>query len=186
MGTRNITRVIADGEMRVSQYGQWDGYPTYTGVRVLEFVRDNDMSVFLDKVQQVNGDMIGDARFKIIAQKVCNSLGKRCVFPDDIKEAYKRGIINEREYVGYLAATRDTGCGILDLILNASIPVGVYLLEENEDAVFFIEGVYTIDLDRKIVECEYRGIRREYTFDDIRTMDIGAEMRSIEEEYYGE
>lgn len=27
MGTRNLTMLISDGETKVAQYGQWDGYP---------------------------------------------------------------------------------------------------------------------------------------------------------------
>ena len=28
MGTRNLTCVFKDGEYKVAQYGQWDGYPS--------------------------------------------------------------------------------------------------------------------------------------------------------------
>ena len=27
MGTRNLTVVYLDGQYKVAQYGQWDGYP---------------------------------------------------------------------------------------------------------------------------------------------------------------
>jgi len=27
MGTRNLTCVMKDGQYKVAQYGQWDGYP---------------------------------------------------------------------------------------------------------------------------------------------------------------
>ena len=41
MGTRNFTVVIKDGKIKLSQYGQWDGYFSYTGVKFLEFVKEN-------------------------------------------------------------------------------------------------------------------------------------------------
>lgn len=41
MGTRNLTVIIKDGQIRLSQYGQWDGYFSWTGVKFLEFVRNN-------------------------------------------------------------------------------------------------------------------------------------------------
>lgn len=41
MGTRNLTVVIKDNEIKLSQYGQWDGYFTYTGAKFLEFVKEN-------------------------------------------------------------------------------------------------------------------------------------------------
>ena len=39
MGTRHLTVVIKDNEIKLSQYGQWDGYFIYTGVKFLEFVK---------------------------------------------------------------------------------------------------------------------------------------------------
>lgn len=40
MGTRNITRVRSNGEVKINQYCQWDGYPTGRGLDVLKFCRD--------------------------------------------------------------------------------------------------------------------------------------------------
>lgn len=31
MGTRNLTAVYLDGEYKIAQYGQWDGYPKDKG-----------------------------------------------------------------------------------------------------------------------------------------------------------
>ena len=41
MGTRNLTVVIKDNKIKLSQYGQWDGYFSCTGVKFLEFVKKN-------------------------------------------------------------------------------------------------------------------------------------------------
>ena len=40
MGTRSITAVVHDGKIKISQYGQWDGYYDYTGKGVLQFCRE--------------------------------------------------------------------------------------------------------------------------------------------------
>lgn len=40
MSTRSVIRVIAGSEMRVCQYVQSDGYPTWRGREVLQFTRD--------------------------------------------------------------------------------------------------------------------------------------------------
>lgn len=40
MGTRNITAVVHDGKIKISQYGQWDGYYDHTGREILKFCRE--------------------------------------------------------------------------------------------------------------------------------------------------
>ena len=38
MGTRNLTCVVLNGEMKVAQYGQWDGYLSGQGKTVIDFI----------------------------------------------------------------------------------------------------------------------------------------------------
>ena len=41
MGTINLTMVIDQkGEKKVAQYGQWDGYPSGVGVKILRFIKN--------------------------------------------------------------------------------------------------------------------------------------------------
>lgn len=51
MGTRNITAVFIDGEYKIAQYGQWDGYPEGQGRRALEFLNNTDLEQFKEKVK---------------------------------------------------------------------------------------------------------------------------------------
>lgn len=41
MGTRNLTCVWLDGEPKVAQYCQWDGYPEGQGLTALRFLKSN-------------------------------------------------------------------------------------------------------------------------------------------------
>jgi hypothetical protein len=55
MGTRNLTVVKnLEGTTKIALYGQWDGYPSYSGIKALEFLRDRtnrmNLLVELDKV----------------------------------------------------------------------------------------------------------------------------------------
>ena len=44
MGTRNLTLVInQEGEKKVAQYGQWDGYPSGVGAGVLRFLKNKEV-----------------------------------------------------------------------------------------------------------------------------------------------
>jgi hypothetical protein len=52
MGTRNVTMVILDQEIKVAQYGQWDGYPTGQGKTVLNF-----LIKYIDKLDLVKEKM---------------------------------------------------------------------------------------------------------------------------------
>ena len=54
MGTRNLTAVILGGKHVVAQYGQWDGYPEGNGVKVLNFIRENDMNGFAEKCKKLH------------------------------------------------------------------------------------------------------------------------------------
>ena len=42
MGTRNLVAVFSDGEYKIAQYGQWDGYPSGQGLTVLNFISDKN------------------------------------------------------------------------------------------------------------------------------------------------
>lgn len=55
MGTRNLTMVIDQkGVTKVCQYGQWDGYPSGVGARILTFLKDEiTFNKFIDKLDKV-------------------------------------------------------------------------------------------------------------------------------------
>jgi len=68
MGTRNLTMVINhDGETKVAQYGQWDGYPSGVGLGVLNFLKDYELfknfKTNLSKVRFLNKENSVDKEF---------------------------------------------------------------------------------------------------------------------------
>ena len=54
MGTRNLTMVISNGETKVAQYGQWDGYPDGQGKTALEFLRGVDLEKFKERLKSIH------------------------------------------------------------------------------------------------------------------------------------
>lgn len=68
MGTRNLTMVISNGETKVAQYGQWDGYPSGQGLTVLNFLKNTDLNKFKEKLK--NCVFITDSKIKSYYKKV--------------------------------------------------------------------------------------------------------------------
>lgn len=51
MGTRHLIAVQIDGEYKIAQYGQWDGYPSGQGVDILSFLEGSNLDVFKEKLR---------------------------------------------------------------------------------------------------------------------------------------
>ena len=156
MGTRNLTAVYLNGEVRVAQYGQWDGYLEGAGYKVLDFCRKylstpQGIETFVSRVSDctfVNEDSIIQAY---------ESVGI------DIKK--KDGWVNldeaERFKKAFPALDRDMGCDVLDYIMSVN-QTPIYLrnsIKFSEESLF-CEYAYVIDLDTCELEI-YCGFRKE-------------------------
>ena len=66
MGTRNLSCAYMDGEFKVAQYGQWDGYPEGQGLTILEFLRSTDLNEFKNVLNEVK--FVNDDQNKVISE----------------------------------------------------------------------------------------------------------------------
>lgn len=149
MGTRNLVCVLVDGEIRVAQYGQWDGYPSGQGTTVLNFVQsiveDNDVNAFADRVRNL----------KTLSHDEVDKIWR------DIGADENRSISME---VSNAAArthpelSRDTGGRILELINNGDVE-NVFLSTEFAHDSLFCEYAYVVNLDTQEIEV-FRGFQR--------------------------
>ena len=135
MGTRNLTKVIdSTGRTRVAQYGQWDGYPSYTGTRILDFISEFGM---LEKIEK------GITRCFFVDEDELKSFYSGYQVSEDglwsFDEAARFGII-------YPNLIRDTGCDILKVVVY-SVGYTLPLKDESdfEQDDLMCEGVYTIN-----------------------------------------
>ena len=69
MGTRNLTAVKINGEYKIAQYGQWDGYPSGQGATAVKFLRSernrNKLKKALTKVRWVTEQELSDGMKKL-------------------------------------------------------------------------------------------------------------------------
>lgn len=140
MGTRNLTCVVLDGEYKVAQYCQWDGYPDGQGLTILEFLRD-----------------------KMDREKFVKQL-KNCRFisPEELEDLWGDVGANDSGFVDMETSnkfkqsnpqlSRDMGGDILEFIQNAN---GEVLLKDSIDFAqdsLYCEWAYVVDFDKNVLE----------------------------------
>ena len=143
MGTRHLTAIYINGEYKVAQYGQWDGYPEGQGMTCLNFARR-----IADKIEREK-----------FAAKVRAAQWITEAEVDEINERITRESITNWQEL-YPALTRDTGSEILNVIMNA--PDGIKLDNQIEFAAesLFCEWAWVIDLDAGTFE-GFKGFNTE-------------------------
>lgn len=147
MGTRHLICVFADGEYKVAQYGQWDGYPEGQGIDCLEFLRDRRDSRF-EKNVKLCREFSGE-EWKAIRKKY----GER-------EDGSMRLDDYDRMSKDYPQLSRDTSSDVLEMIQCSD--GGLQLVRDLDFAAdsLFCEWAYVIDIDHRTFE-EYRGFNRE-------------------------
>ena len=166
MGTRHLTVVIKDNEIKLSQYGQWDGYFTYSGTKFLEFVKENLQSKSKKK-QQYRIKTFGEKIDTL--QKVDEKTYQEFIA---IKEKYGfDSTTNKSEFaipfdIMFPQFSRDTGVEILDIIMK----IQPYMFNPNYkfpvvlefDGVGCTEFVNVINLDTEeiymLTTHEFKGV----------------------------
>lgn len=143
MGTRHLTAVYLNGEPKVAQYGQWDGYPDGQGITTLNILR-----------AEYAKDKLASFRERVAAcswMTEADEAEVRKHFPNDwlgMDEA-------ERYNRMFPLLTRNAGAKVLEMIpgkLNNSIGFAADGL--------FCEWAWVIDLDAGVFEA-YDGFHKK-------------------------
>ena len=147
MGTRHLIAVYNQGEYRVAQYGQWDGYPTGQGVDVLAFLSDPEKR---DSLRE-------------------KSLNTGWITTEAHKDLYAGlGIDPESEFISMADAdkfkdaypwlSRDCGSDILKYVADNETGKPILLKDSLSFAgdSLFCEWVYVVDFDKGVLEV-YKG-----------------------------
>lgn len=149
--------VVVDGETKVAQYGQWDGYPEGQGAKILNFLKTCDLESFKNKV------------------KACKALSK-----EDVK---KINALNYEEWTkNYPQLSRDHGGAILKIINESPDGLDLFLNLSFAGNFLFCEWCYVIDFDKGTLEV-YTGINKSLLAEGDRFFSL-QENGHDEDRYY--
>ena len=141
MGTRNLTIVKHNEEIKVAQYCQWDGYPDSAGLHILNFLQECNKEDFKHNLEQCSWATEED-------------LEKAEEFIKSIEES-NLTIHADTWHAVFPAFHRNTGCRILELICPPYGGPKRILLQNSfkfgGDKVF-CEWAWVIDLDSNQLE----------------------------------
>ena len=141
MGTRHLQIVInKNGVRKVSQYGQWDGYPQGQGVDILNFLKTTDLEKYQTELEKIHEITEEEARMV----NKCNDWATK-----------------------YPYLSRDCGSRIHYMILNGDVEFIAICTEE--EARKWCEGFYTIDFQKGEFISEYYNIRQAYKLTELPT-----------------
>lgn len=148
MGTRHLTCVLLDDEIRVAQYGAYDGYFEGVGMDIVNFIskylsNSNDILLFKCKINQCK--FYTNEEINIIHKSI---IGNEVEYNDEQAKILK---------TKYPELNRETGSDILDLIMEKNLIKLQNEFEFGYDGLY-CEYAYVINLDTNELEiytCSY-------------------------------
>jgi hypothetical protein len=169
MGTRNLTKVIdKDNVVRVAQYGQWDGYPEYSGTRMLSFISEHGM---IDKIEK-----------SLVKCRLTKNEDEVMAAYDVYSDGPKWESLREEPNgygIAFPSLSRDTGVDILKVIVYSNEEVLLWDDREFENDDLMCEGVYTLNYYSRTFTSTYNGVTVSIDFDKLLTAE--EYLRTFEE-----
>jgi hypothetical protein len=152
MGTRNLTVVKnLEGTTKIAQYGQWDGYPSYSGIQALNFLRD-----------KVNRDnlLVELQNVQFISDEECDQLYKQF----ETTDWENKDFLN-----AYPGLHRDTGIKILEVVANSTDTIKTIDNTDFANDSLFCEGIYEVDFSTNKFTSNFNDIVAMYDLDNLPT-----------------
>jgi hypothetical protein len=146
MGTRHLIAVQKDGEYKVAQYGQWDGYLSGQGDSILKFFNENNLETFRNKV---------DNCFFGTQEQIDEAYAP---YTNDGWMTMEQSDAFSKSEFAHLS--RNTGADILDIIVKSNEPLMLSDQIDFANDSLFCEYAYVIDLDKDILEV-YQGFNTD-------------------------
>ncbi len=139
MGTRHRQAVITkDGELKINQYGQWDGYPSGQGIEILRFLKTGNLEKYQENLSKIT----------------------------EINKKQTKEVEKDKNWtVNYPYLSRDCGSRIHELIEKGEVPFVVITPEE--ECRKWCEGFYTIDFQKNVFISEYYDVKKSFKLDKL-------------------
>lgn len=178
MGTRHLIAVQLDGEYKIAQYGQWDGYPSGQGKTVIDFLSVPGNTAKLREALSKIRFLDAEGRDKEIIESYNANA------PQWSNEQDKRTAEQRRWFRSYIS--RDLGAEILASVANSTDDE--IILSNSIDFAgdsLMCEYAYVIDLDKNTLEVfkgfNHKPLDASERFFDAKTKDCS---RVSSEPYY--
>ena len=148
MGTRNLTAVFIDGDYKVAQYGQFDGYPEGQGSKCLTFLRE-----------KMNEDKFKEQVRKLYfaSEEELDTLWEK--YGGDVALGTMENGRYKRYTEDYPQLNRCVAAGVLEMIQNGKVQFLTDSITFAADGLF-CEWAYVIDFDKRMFEV-YSGFNKQ-------------------------
>lgn len=145
MGTRHLTAVKINGEYKIAQYGQWDGYPSGQGQTAVKFLRSETNR---EKLKKMLKHCVWASQEEVSAKLKELGIGEWMT----MEEA-------EKYHAAFPFMSRDHGAGILSMVAKAHKdfrPIKLTNSLEFAADSLYCEWAYVVDFDTNTFEV-YKG-----------------------------
>jgi hypothetical protein len=174
MGTRNLSLCKKDGQIKIAQYGQWDGYPSGQGATILKFCQDKENLQRLKNrladirpLEEIKGFLL---EYDKLAPAWSNEIDKRTtemkVWWNTLMHRDIGGEIFEN--IAHLDTSK------MPAVMGDNIYIEHYWDLDKTDNYcdVWIEYAYLINFDTNKLECYgYGNLLKEYDLDNLPTVD---------------
>jgi hypothetical protein len=147
MGTRNLTCIYADGEYRVAQYGQWDGYPNVGGLGVLDALKSTTPEKLKERALAC----------RELTEEESKQKWTECGADED--SSFVSMEVSEKMKETYPTLQRDMGWDIVNYLNKSEGEVPVIKNLDFASQSLFCEWCYVVDLDHNTFEV-YEGFQK--------------------------
>ena len=173
MGTRNLVAVVSNGEFKVAQYGQWDGYPSGQGSTVCEFLQEK---LDLEKFKSAVNDC------KYLDKDELNQKWATAGADLNNKDGFVTMEVSDKFKRTNPTLSRDAGAEVLEMIQDHGSRELKNSIDFAGDSLF-CEWAYVVDLDNNVLEV-YKGFNQKPLDPSERFYSHALPTESHRKDYY--